>query len=60
MKKKIETPVDIYDNLFWELSLRMKEYRANGNHADAEQVLRIIEFLEKHLGREESRETYQA
>ena len=49
---KIETPPDIYDYLF-DVILRgeMDIEREHGDHANAEHVLRIIEFLEKALVR---------
>lgn len=50
-KEKIETPADIYDCLFNDLSSNMTYRRRDGDFEEAEQTLRVIEFLEKHLQR---------
>ena len=52
-EQKIKTPSDIYDHLYESLNTEMKEERLKGLDKKAELTLRIIEFLEKHLKREE-------
>ena len=52
-EQKISTPSDIYDHLYKLLNARMKEERLEGLDEKAEITLRIIEFLERHLEREE-------
>ena len=53
-EQKIKTPSDIYDHLYKLLNMKMKEERFDGLDEKAEFTLRIIEFLEKHLEREET------
>ena len=59
----IETPADIYDELFDEvLNPRwqaLKSVPGPEAHLRAEMVGRVIEFLEKHLEREENKEVLQ-
>ena len=52
-EQKIKTPSDIYDHLYESLNAKMKEERFGGLEEEAELTLRIIEFLERHLEREE-------
>ena len=52
-EQKIKTPSDIYDHLYKLLNAKMKEERFDGLDEKAEITLRIIEFLERHLEREE-------
>ena len=52
-EQKIKTPSDIYDRLYKLLNMKMKEERFDGLDEKAEFTLRIIEFLERHLEREE-------
>ena len=51
--QKIKTPSDIYDRLYELLNAKMEEERFDGLDEKAEFTLRIIEFLERHLEREE-------
>ena len=53
-EQKIKTPSDIYDHLYKLLNMKMKEERFDGLDEKAEFTLRIIEFLERHLEREET------
>ena len=52
-EQKIKTPSNIYDHLYELLNEKMKEERFDGLDERAEFTLRIIEFLERHLEREE-------
>ena len=52
-KQKIKTPSDIYNYLYKMLNMKMKEERLDGLDEKAELTLRTIEFLERHLEREE-------
>ena len=52
-EQKIKTPSDIYDRLYKLLNMKMKEERFDGLDEKAEFTLRIIEFLGRHLEREE-------
>jgi len=52
-EQKIKTPSDIYAYLYKLLNAKMKEERLEGLDEKAELTLRTIEFLEKHLEREE-------
>ena len=52
-EQKIKTPSDIYDHLYELLNTKMKEERFEGLDKKAELTLRVIEFLERHLEREE-------
>ena len=50
---KVLTPKDIYEYLFEDnLALEMHRLRSLNFHVEAEFVLRVIEFLEKHLEKE--------
>ncbi len=52
-EQKIKTPSDIYGHLYRLLNAKMKEERLEGLDEKAELTLRTIEFLERHLEREE-------
>jgi len=52
-QQKIKTPSDIYDRLYKLLDEKMKEERFDGLDERAELTLRVIEFLERYLEREE-------
>ena len=52
-EQKIKTPSDIYDRLYKLLNAKMEEERFDGFDERAELTLRIIEFFERHLEREE-------
>ena len=52
-EQKIKTPSDIYDHLYNFLNMKMKAERFDGLDEKAELTLRIIEFLERYLEREE-------
>ncbi|MDE0159403.1 MAG: hypothetical protein OXN24_05020 [Candidatus Dadabacteria bacterium] len=54
-EQKIKTPSDIHAHLYKLLNAKMKEERLEGLDEKAELTLRTIEFLERHLEREEMR-----
>lgn len=54
-EQKIKAPSDIYAHLYKLLNAKMKEERLEGLDEKAELTLRTIEFLERHLEREEMR-----
>ncbi len=52
-EQKLKTPSDIYNRLYKLLNEKMKEERFDGLDERAELTLRTIEFLERHLEKEE-------
>ena len=53
-EQKLKTPSDIYNRLYKLLNEKMKEERFDGLDERAELTLRTIEFLERHLEKEET------
>lgn len=50
----VKTPPEIYDKIFDVLSDKMYYHRSYGGWEDAEIMMRVIEFLERHLEKDES------
>ena len=50
---KVKTPSDIHDNLYVLLDLARAEHRYKGNDFVAERIIRIKEFLDRALIKDE-------